>query len=72
LACDHGRAALRVVAAQIRALHQVIIGTGGVELCEHCCLNGIRERRFSCYDHHDHRRWSAPCPTLAVLEQLGL
>ncbi|OHV03698.1 hypothetical protein [Mycobacterium talmoniae] len=68
---DLSRAALKVLAGELRALHKVIEAPGGITLCDHCCLNGVRERRFSCSGHHDHHN-GAPCPTLRIVERLGL
>lgn len=65
-------ASLHSLAAAIRALHRVVIGPGGVKVCEHCCLNKIGQRRFSCYGHHQHPTPAAPCATLAALEEFGL
>lgn len=67
---DPSLAALQILAAQIRALHRVITAPNGILLCDHCCLNAIRHRRFSCLERHDHR--AGPCPTLDILERLGL
>ena len=65
-------AVLEAIAGEIRRLHRVVMAPGGVEVCDHCCLNRIGERRFSCLGRHDHRSRSAPCETLAILERFGL
>ena len=64
-------AGLPAVAAEIRGLHRVVMAPGGVVVCDHCCLNRIGERRFSCVGGHNHRFSSAPCKTLAILERFG-
>lgn len=65
-------ASMHSLAAAIRALHHVVIGPGGIKVCEHCCLNKIGDRRLSCYGHHQHPSPTAPCATLAALEEFGL
>lgn len=54
---------------EIRTLHHVITAPGGLRFCEHCCLNRVAERRFSCRANHTHRLGTAPCPTLAILQE---
>lgn len=56
---------------EILDLHQVITLPDGRTYCDHCCLNRIGERKFSCFDTHDHDRLAA-CPTRAVLVRFGL
>ena len=66
------RATLEDLAARLRALHTVVLTPGGVELCEHCCLNRIQQRRLVCSQHHGHNADAAPCDTLAILALFGL
>ncbi|OKH79744.1 hypothetical protein EB73_34835 [Mycobacterium sp. SWH-M3] len=69
---EDGTASMHALAAAIRTLHRVVLGPGGIKVCEHCCLNKIGERRFSCYGQHQHPSATAPCATLAALEEFGL
>lgn len=55
----------------IMDLHQVITLPDGRTYCAHCCLNRIGERKFSCFDTHDHERLAA-CPTRAELVRFGV
>ena len=59
--------------AAIRALHKVVVFPNGAAFCDHCCLNRALDRRFACHRAHIHQDASSPpCPTLAILERLGL
>lgn len=69
---DNETASMHALAAAIRALHRVVAGPGGIKVCEHCCLNKIGDRRLSCYGQHQHPSPTAPCATLAALEEFGL
>lgn len=63
---------LRALAAEIRALHEVIPIPGGATICDHCCRNRLSHRTFACYESHNHRALRSPCPTLQILDQAGL
>lgn len=59
--------------SEIRALHKVVEFPSGARFCDHCCLNRALDRRFACHHNHIHHApANPPCPTLDLLERLGL
>lgn len=63
---------LTALVTRLRELHNVVMAPDDVAVCEHCCVNRVGDRRFSCRSQHGHRSQSHPCPTLALLAELGL